>query len=426
MATLGPISISTTADDGYQEGSSWLVDGYSNLLYLGGYAGTPYDLGLRFNGITIPAGSTVTSVVIELYHRFTLGQISSGVWYAWAHDNAPQFSSTNLPRSVTKTSASASWTPSGQGTAGWKSSPNLASLVQEIINRPGWSSGNSIAFACLSTTYTVGNDCDFEDYAHTSSNHARITIEYTTGGGTPGTATPAGVSSTSSVGPATAKGKGKAAPAGIAAASTAGSVTGTGRAKVAVTGTGASSAVGTATSTGKATATSTGVSAAASVGTATASHVGGSVAYPAGVSASAQVGTTTATGKAAVAPQGVTTTAALGTATGKGRAVANVTGLSAATGVGAVSGRGRAVALPGGLVAATATGAAVSTGKARFTVTGISATAHIGTAVAGHRGAIPLEFVATVSDPSPRATVTIPVLFRAAVADPSPRCRVEV
>lgn len=250
--------------------------------------------------------------------------------------------------------------------------------------------------------------------------------QYVAAGGTPGTATPAGVSSTASAGTATAKGRGKATPAGVAASSSVGTVTAKARGSSAPAGVSSTAATGTATATGKGKAAPAGVYATAAVGEATASHVGGNTAYPAGVSASAAVGTATGKGKATIAPSGVSAVAILGSATGSGKGKATITGISASAGVGAVSGRGRAIALPGGVVVVTAAGTAISTGRARITVAGVASSAAVGTATAGHRGAIPMEFVATVSDSSPRATVTIPVLFRAAVADPSPRCRVEV
>jgi len=69
---------------------------------------------------------------------------------AQASDNAPTFTSTasNIS-SRTKTTASVPWTPAAWNTVGESGpdqrTPNLAAVIQEVVRRPGWASGNAIA-----------------------------------------------------------------------------------------------------------------------------------------------------------------------------------------------------------------------------------------------------------------------------------------
>ena len=111
---------------------------------------TPQVVGMRFPGVTIPKGATIQSAKIQ----FTVDEVTSGAtsltFRGQAIDNAPTFTTATANiSSRTKTSASASWSPpawSVVGEAGAAElSADLSPVIQEIVNRPGWSSGNALA-----------------------------------------------------------------------------------------------------------------------------------------------------------------------------------------------------------------------------------------------------------------------------------------
>ncbi len=105
-------------------------------------------LGLRFNNLVIPQGSTVTSASIS----FTADNSDSGstslVFHGEDVDQGSAFAATTNDLSTrTTTTASVGWNAMSAWTDGTQySSPDLTSVVQEIVNRSGWCGGNSMNF----------------------------------------------------------------------------------------------------------------------------------------------------------------------------------------------------------------------------------------------------------------------------------------
>jgi hypothetical protein len=107
-------------------------------------------VGMRFNGVAIQKGATISNAWIQ----FQTDQVSTGAVSltirGQAADNATTFTTAaaNIS-SRPKTTAAVSWSPAdwtSVGTAGdAQRTGNLSSVIQEIVNRPGWASGNSLA-----------------------------------------------------------------------------------------------------------------------------------------------------------------------------------------------------------------------------------------------------------------------------------------
>jgi len=107
-------------------------------------------LGLRFQGLDIPSGAVVNSAYIELTSDESQTSGASMTIYGQYADSPGVFTSgTNDISSRSRTTSSVVWVPNG-----WSSeevgpdtqTDDLAAVVQEIIDRPGWSPGNSMAF----------------------------------------------------------------------------------------------------------------------------------------------------------------------------------------------------------------------------------------------------------------------------------------
>ncbi len=106
-------------------------------------------VGIRFVGVNIPKGAIITNA----YLQFKVDEISSGVTtlsiQGEASSNASAFASTT--RNVSsrlRTKTAVSWSP-----ASWlilramgpdQRTPNLASIVQQIVNQSGWVAGNPV------------------------------------------------------------------------------------------------------------------------------------------------------------------------------------------------------------------------------------------------------------------------------------------
>lgn len=109
----------------------------------------PQKVGIRFRNVTLPQGASILSAFIE----FTVDELDSGLtrlmFYGEAADNSLEFGNFDSNISLrSKTRASTPWNNLSPWTryGDRHQTPNLASLVQEVINRPGWTPGNALTF----------------------------------------------------------------------------------------------------------------------------------------------------------------------------------------------------------------------------------------------------------------------------------------
>lgn len=106
-------------------------------------------VGLRFAGLSIPRGATINAAYVQFEAARTANTGTSLTIRGERSDNAAVFAATanNLSSRLT-TTAGVSWNPTAWtlGQAGTtQRTPDLKAIVQEIVNRGGWTSGNSIA-----------------------------------------------------------------------------------------------------------------------------------------------------------------------------------------------------------------------------------------------------------------------------------------
>jgi hypothetical protein len=113
-------------------------------------------VGLRFTDIAIPQGSTV----VRAYIQFEADEVQSDSTHllvqGQASDDAATF--TLDPYSVTsrlRTIASAAWSPPPWLVVGEQGvdqrTTDLSAIVQEVLDRPGWASGNAMGFVITGT-----------------------------------------------------------------------------------------------------------------------------------------------------------------------------------------------------------------------------------------------------------------------------------
>ncbi|MGZ8220901.1 MAG: hypothetical protein ACXWT0_04545, partial [Methylobacter sp.] len=143
------VRVAGGSDDAEQLVSTGAVDLASSDLELT-VDGTNQTVGMRFNSIAIPKGA----VIQNAYVQFTVDETPSvtetlQVW-GQAADNAATFTTAaNNISSRTKTAASATWNPAAWPTVGAagvdQQTPDIKAVIQEIVNRSGWTSGNSLA-----------------------------------------------------------------------------------------------------------------------------------------------------------------------------------------------------------------------------------------------------------------------------------------
>jgi hypothetical protein len=142
-----PVAGSDTAEERKSTGYMYMT---SSDLELTTDGTTVQIVGIRFPGVAIPKGATITDAYIQFQVDETSSVTTNVTIKAEAADNAPTFTTTawNISRRA-RTAASVTWAPpswttlSAKGTA--QRTPSIKAIVQEIVNRPGWASGNAMA-----------------------------------------------------------------------------------------------------------------------------------------------------------------------------------------------------------------------------------------------------------------------------------------
>lgn len=173
------VSVAAGANDGYSYGaSSWAANGTKMAFGRGG-GGALYHPGIRFTSIAVDQGATITSATLTIKARTSSGVGGAGTIFARAADNPPNFDSSNPPQSVSRTTAS---TAVAASTAQDVRNYDVTAIVQEIVNRAGWASGNALATAWVGTG-TTGNFTYFEAYEYAGSDQASLSITYTAAAG---------------------------------------------------------------------------------------------------------------------------------------------------------------------------------------------------------------------------------------------------
>lgn len=151
--TCEPVNVRVTAssDDAeqYKQNGNQIIASSNDTMRWG-----ERWLGLRFQNIAIPAGATITEAYVDIAAGNTSDVSNSNDSdkaemriYGDATNDAVTFSSSDSIRSRSRTNANVTWTETNY----WESykevkrSPDITDVIQEIVSRSGWSSGNDLA-----------------------------------------------------------------------------------------------------------------------------------------------------------------------------------------------------------------------------------------------------------------------------------------
>lgn len=175
------VAVAASADDAEnRQNGSMSLTGFD--LELGEKAGKPQHVGLRFNGVRLPQGAEIT----RAYVQFTADEVQRGATRvtirAQASDHAPAFRSTRHNVAYrAKTRQRVVWRPAPWARVGdagaAQRTPDLAGVLQEVVNRPGWKPGGSVAL-------TFGGDYGLrvaQAFDRSRSAAPRLVVEYEDG-----------------------------------------------------------------------------------------------------------------------------------------------------------------------------------------------------------------------------------------------------
>lgn len=136
---------------------------------------------LRFSSVSIPKGATILNARIKFKNQTTVGNGADPIQIrAENTGNAPVL--TNIAGSIsskTKTNSFANWLPSSSINGDYFSN-SLDFIVNEVINRIDWTSGNAMTFLLeVNSTADAGRSVTFTSYDGSSTNAPQLIIEYT-------------------------------------------------------------------------------------------------------------------------------------------------------------------------------------------------------------------------------------------------------
>ncbi|GLR19872.1 metallophosphoesterase [Portibacter lacus] len=175
------VKISSEADDAEEHATNGNVNLNSSdidMVNVSNQTTGNQFIGLRFTNISVPQGAEIESAYIQ----FTTDEKKDGPTEldiaGEAVDDSPIFTTSyyNISERV-KTSASVTWNPEPWNVVGERGidqrSPNIASVIQEIVDRPGFAADNAI-----STIITGTGNRSAEAYNSSPALAAELCISY--------------------------------------------------------------------------------------------------------------------------------------------------------------------------------------------------------------------------------------------------------
>ncbi len=126
------------------------------------------NIGLRFQNVNIPQGATITAAYIEFETDEKSSGASSLTFHGEAADNAAAFvAEKNNLTSRAQTNAVVEWNnlPAWNTVNEKHQSPDLSPIVQEIVNRGGWTAQNSMVFVISGSGKRVAESYEGERQA---------------------------------------------------------------------------------------------------------------------------------------------------------------------------------------------------------------------------------------------------------------------
>lgn len=165
-------------DDAHERTDVGIVYPLLDTVTTGGTKdGAHYSGGFLFRDIEIPQGSRVVSATLQLMPRYQSGLPVPLVLAGDDQGNAQDFYGgyreiSDRPR----TSSTVSWTLTSRP-SGWVNSPDIASIVQEILDRQDWHAGNDLA-VFVDPAANAANYATWASYESSPQVAARLVVRF--------------------------------------------------------------------------------------------------------------------------------------------------------------------------------------------------------------------------------------------------------
>jgi hypothetical protein len=179
MTTINK-QISLGADDCEEAGATFYLSHTAMNL---GYPTSVYDGGFRWQSLNIAQSAMITSAKFSLYLTGGVGTLAANI-RGIDEDNTATWSTGSRPSGRTKTSATitaneANW--NNWAVDSWIDI-DITSVIQEIVDRPGWSANNALAVVVEDTAGAGLHYVEVRAYEYAGNLHgAKLDIVFTEG-----------------------------------------------------------------------------------------------------------------------------------------------------------------------------------------------------------------------------------------------------
>lgn len=180
IPTAFSVRVNASSDDAEESIATGAIDLTSSDLEFTQDGATQQYVGMRFTGVNVPKGAIITSAHIQFATDETQPDATNVNIRGQASDNAATFTAgTGNISSRPLTTASVSWAPpvwSVLQEAGVNQrTPDLSAVIQEIVNRSGWSLGNALVIRVDGTGHRTA-----ESWDGSAPEAAQLVIRYYT------------------------------------------------------------------------------------------------------------------------------------------------------------------------------------------------------------------------------------------------------
>jgi hypothetical protein len=167
-AIVRDVRIATGPDDGEERVDNTVgLNSVDLELVLNNEGGVTGDqtVGLRFTAVAIPQGAQIASAYVQFKTAETGSTATTLTIHGEAADNAAALAATTGNfSSRPRTAASTIWSPPAWNTVNEvgtaQRTSDMAGVVQEIVSRPGWASGNALVIVITGTGKRVAKSFD--------------------------------------------------------------------------------------------------------------------------------------------------------------------------------------------------------------------------------------------------------------------------
>ncbi|CAA6819329.1 MAG: Chitinase (EC [uncultured Thiotrichaceae bacterium] len=180
--TILEVQVDSSSDDAEEYTSGQVKLSSSDLELSDAPESNAQTVGIRFNGINIPAGAVISDAYVQFTVDETNTETTSLTVYGEANANPVTFTTDNGDiTSRALTTANASWNPASWDTVGEQSSEqqteDISAIIQELVNQSGWNEGQSMAIIIVGEGSRTAESFDGD-----SADAPTLHIEYSTDG----------------------------------------------------------------------------------------------------------------------------------------------------------------------------------------------------------------------------------------------------